>query len=443
LTENNELKKRLNIEISKNFELQRIENFLRGEVVYLREKIEELISSSEYRIGKTITRVLLINRLNQILLKIKTRKNKKGIINLDKSIPSELTGSETQTFNYSKKTIIKNKQNGQISSNAGEIDTLFIQLSNNKEIGGIAQLDSIYEELKKSSLKVHSIYINHDFAVSASSEEKYVELEDIVSYQVKKIIFSGLESFSLIKKYNNLASAKLINYLQGPDYLFPGNENQYELFKKSITTVNTVIAQSPYLADLAKYVGGINIETITLGPKESVFFDSKKNKEKVLVISTRKDPDKGLRYALPALENIRNDGWKVIGFGDLADPTLAQYFDEHLGRVNQNKLAELFQTAALILDLSSYEGLGLTALEAGLCGVRPIVSKKGGIESLEDFKDELIFIESPLDLKEITQKISDITIENLEMGRERLAESARKYSWETLIDKMISTINSV
>jgi hypothetical protein len=71
------------------------------------------------------------------------------------------------------------------------------------------------------------------------------------------------------------------------------------------------------------------------------------------------------------------------------------------------------------------------------------VSKKGGIESLKDFKDELIFIESPLDLKEITQKISDITIENLEMGRERLAESARKYSWETSIGEMISTINSV
>ena len=437
MTEHEELKKRLNIEVSKNFELQRIENFLRGEVVYLREKIEELISSSEYRIGKTITRVLLINRLNQILLKIKTRKYKRRNANLDSSITSELTGSEMRIF--------ENALEGenQKSNDAGEIDILFIQLSNNKEIGGIAQLDSIYEEFKKSSSKVQSIYMNHDFGVSTNSEEKYVALEDIETYQVRKIVFSGLESFSLIKRFDNLSAAKKINFSQGPDHLFPGNEHQFELFKESIISSTAVIAQSPYLAELAEYVGGNNIHTITLGPKETVFFDSKKNKEKVLVISTRKDPDKGLRFALPALENIRNEGWKVIGFGDLVDPSLAQYFDEHIGRVKQNELAELFQTAALILDLSSYEGLGLTVLEAGLCGVRSVVSKKGGIESLEYFKDELIFIESPLDLNEITKKIIGITVENLEEGRDKLVENARKYSWENSINKMISTINSI
>jgi hypothetical protein len=278
LTEHDELKKRLNIEVSKNFELQRIENFLRGEVVYLREKIEELISSSEYRIGKTITRVLLINRLNQILKKIKERKYKKRNSNLDRSITSKLSGSEIRIF--------ENALEGedQKSNSAREIDILFIQLSNNKEIGGIAQLDSIYRELKKSSPKVQSVYMNHDFAVSPNSEEKYVALEDIETYPVRKIVFSGLESFSLIKKYDNLSAAKKINYLQGPDYLFPGNEHQFELFKESITLSTAVIAQSPYLAGLAEYVGGNNIHTITLGPKETVFFDSKKNKEKVLVI---------------------------------------------------------------------------------------------------------------------------------------------------------------
>ncbi len=437
MTEHDELKKRLNIEVSKNFELQRIENFLRGEVIYLRDKIEELISSSEYRIGKTITRVLLINRLNQILIKIKERKYKKRNSNLDRSITSELSGSEIRIF--------ENALEGedQKSNSAREIDILFIQLSNNKEIGGIAQLDSIYRELKKSSPKIQSVYMNHDFAVSPNSEEKYVALEDIETYPVRKIVFSGLESFSLIKKYDNLSAATKINFLQGPDYLFPGNEHQFELFKESITLSTAVIAQSPYLAELAEYVGGNNIHTITLGPKETVFFDSKKNKEKVLLISTRKDPDKGLRFALPALENIRNEGWKVVGFGDLVDPTLAQYFDEHIGRVKQNELAELFQTAALILDLSSYEGLGLTVLEAGLCGVRSVVSKKGGIESLEDFKEELIFIQSPLDLNEITKKIIEITAENLEEGRDKIVENARKYSWENSINKMISTINSI
>jgi hypothetical protein len=477
LTEYDELKKRLNIEINKNFELQRIENFLRGEVIFLRKKIDDLLVSSEYKIGKNIKRFLLINFINKVIKKLKSRKYKKntagakeiGAIENVSSI-REL-GTEKQAvgtsfteedrlrlldkrpdlsresiddlFQDPKKAIRKYQQSSQIYKTDLEIDTLIVQLSNNKEIGGIAQLDSIYKELRKSSPRVQSLYLNHDFSVSENSEEKFFASENLESYKVKKIIFSGLEAFSFIKKYNNLFAAKKINYLQGPDYLFPGNEHQFELFKESITSSTVVIAQSPYLADLAKYIGGNNIHTITLGPKETVFFDSKKNKEKVLLISTRKDPDKGLRYALPVLENIRNEGWKVIGFGDLADPTLAQYFDEHLGRIVQNKLAELFQSAALILDLSSYEGLGLTALEAGLCGVRPIVSRKGGIESLKDFEEELIFIESPLDLNEITRKISDIKIEDLEFGRDKLTKSARKYSWENSITKMISTINSI
>jgi len=330
-----------------------------------------------------------------------------------------------------------------ITSKKFEVDILFIQLSSNAEIGGIHQLNSIYDEMvrRRFDVATHYLYVDPSEAIDKSRLIFYPEEVNKVS--TKKVMFSSIEAYNLIKKYDNLFAAKKINYLQGPDYLFPGNEHQFELFKESITTSNAVIAQSPYLAELAEYVGGSNIHTITLGPKETVFFDSKKNKEKILVISTRKDPDKGLRFALPALENIRNEGWKVIGFGDLADSTLAQYFDEHLGRVNQSRVAELFQTAALILDLSSYEGLGLTALEAGLCGVRSVVSRKGGIESLEDFKDELIFIESPLDLSEITRRILDISIENLEMGREKLVERSRNYSWENSINKMISTLNSI
>lgn len=429
MNDENNHKQSLNIEIQKRLELQRVENFLRGEVKYLRNEIDELRNSFEYKLGLKINKILFINRLKNIKIFSFLGRKPKNNKEIQPNVKENLSLNQNNTPAVI--PVVK------------DIDFLFVQLSNNKEIGGISQLDSIYQAVKEKNKKTYSVNINFDFSIENNIGENLIIKDEVNRFKVKKVIFSGLESFNFIKNHDNLRFAKKINFLQGPDYLFPGNENKFILFKESLVESEAVIAQSPYLNELANFLNAKNTLTITLGPKQNVFNDKNMPKEKILLISTRKDPDKGLRFSLPIFELLRENGWTIIGFGDLSEPEIAAYFDEHLGRINHQKLAELFQKSALLLDLSLYEGLGLTVIEAGMCGVRSIVSRKGGTESLVHLKNELIFVEDPLNLNELSQKILTLEVNISDTERQKLVENCTKYSWENGIDKIISEIERV
>lgn len=438
MSENTEESKKLKIEIQKNYELERVEHFLRGEVEVLRKQNKELLESTEFIIGNKIKNNFLFRTL--IIFK-----RIKDSINERKSHvkrAAELPFLDEQKVSSVKVTEIDNKKSQASTAEKTKkevLDYLFVQLSNNSEIGGIYQLNSIFEEMMRKNLKVASVYINKDFAFSHIGFEADLDLKNT---KFDKIIFSGIESYEFIRKLNNVQNAKIINYLQGPDYLFPGNEVLLEVFIDSIRSVSAVITQSPYLDALAKYLGAKHREQITLGPKRSTFFDRGVAKEKKLLVSTRKDPDKGLRFILPIFPALQKEGWQIIGFGDLAQPELASHFDRHEGRLTRERLAEIFQSAALLLDTSIYEGLGLTSLEAGLCGVRSLVTRKGGIESLAGFNDELIIIDNPLDLEAMTNQILNFDVVESDLRRQNLIQSANRFSWENNIENFIQSLES-
>ena len=322
------------------------------------------------------------------------------------------------------------------------IDYLFVQLSSNNEIGGIFQLSQLRDEMTRLGSQVGSLYVHRDPSNQIDNADLFFSELEAKKIRAKKIIFSGIECYEFIKKFENFQNDKIINYLQGPDYLFPGNDVNLDLFIDSIRSVSAVMTQSPYLDSLAKYLGAKRREQITLGPKRSTFFDRGVTKKKILLVSTRKDPDKGLRFILPIFPAVQKQGWQIVGFGDLAQPELASHFDRHEGRITRERLAELFQSAALLLDTSIYEGLGLTSLEAGLCGVRSVVTRKGGIDSLAEFKDELIFIDDPLDLKAMTNQILNFDLTESESKRQKLVEKANHFSWESNIHKFIQSLDS-
>lgn len=323
------------------------------------------------------------------------------------------------------------------------LDYLVIQLSTNSEIGGIQQLNSIYEEMLLRKMNVGTIYLNFDPSKKLDESKLIFYQNEISKIHTKKIIFSGIDAFEFIKKRPNLSKTKKINFLQGPDYLFPGNEIRVSLYVESLVSAELILTQSPYLSELAVTLGATKVFTTTLGPMKSIFFDRGLKKEKVLIVPSRRDPDKGLRFVLPALKNIRNAGWEITGFGDLPDPVLEEYFDKFIGRISRSELAEIYQNASLILDLSIYEGLGLTALEASMCGVRPIISKKGGSESLEKMKNELIYVLNPLSLNEIADRVVNYDLEKAEFERDKLVNNASHYAWEEGIDKIIEEIENV
>lgn len=410
--------------IYENSELSRVVKFLRGEITVLRKEIDNILKSPEYLIGLKIFNNIFIKSIRKVVRKFP------NISKADSEKPKKIP--QDADYQISPPKILA-------KSGVVNCEILFIQLSNNAEIGGIYQLNSVFEEMVRRGADVKSYYINRDFSVP---EIGFDQLENIEKYKFKKIVFSGLESFIFLNNSLKNRDYDLINFFQGPDYLFPGNENCYEQYVSSLKQSKAVIAQSPYLEKLATFLGSKEVRVITLGPKESIFVDELKNKEKTMLVPTRRDPDKGLRFSLPIFSALRENGWKIVGFGDLSNSELANHFDEHVGRISREELSQIYQSAAIMLDLSLYEGLGLSALEAGMCGVRPVVSKKGGIESLENFKNELIYIDDFLDLNQMKATIlnsdnfSDIN------SRNRLREAAKLYSWESNIDYFIKAISN-
>jgi glycosyltransferase involved in cell wall biosynthesis len=292
-------------------------------------------------------------------------------------------------------------------------------------------------------MNVGTFFLNHDPSINVDGAKLVYFLHEIKKIECDKIIFSGIDSYEIIKKHNNLNKAKKINFLQGPDYLFPGNESRLHLFEESVKDSAKVIAQSPFLQNISDALGSITTTTVTLGPKQTIFFDQGLGKEKILLIPVRKDPDKGLRFILPAIKKIRAAGWKVVGFGDLVDNNLETYFDEFLGRITRTNLAKVFQKASLILDLSTYEGLGLIELEAGMCGVTSVINRKGGTDSLDRIKSEFIYIDNPLNFNEIVEKITQFDLAKANSTRSELASKFNLYSWENGIDQIISEIKKI
>ena len=411
---------KLKIASQKIQELRRVESFLRGEVKVLRQEINGILESDSYLIGKKITKGLIYKIFDKIKKVIFQNKKQEIVRSFDKSFDNV---TDTSKNNITPPRLIKHKK----------YDFLFVQLTNNSEIGGVHQLNSIFERIKQANHSVESIYLNKDFSIPDIGFESEVDLE---KNEFKNVIFSGLEAFKFIREFSSLKNAKKINFLQGPDYLFPGNEEEIFDFVSSLKEVNLVLAQSPYLSNIAKYFDAKKVVTITLGPKESVFTDRGLSKEKIVVIPTRIDPDKGLRFALPALKKIRSKGWQAIGYGDLAAPELAINFDQHYGRIPRKEVSSLLQSASLVLDLSIYEGLGLSALEAGMCGARTIISSKSGVFSLDNFKSELIMLNNPLDLDEIVDSVINYDLSQHEISRGELVEKSTQFSWERNIEKI-------
>jgi glycosyltransferase involved in cell wall biosynthesis len=92
---------------------------------------------------------------------------------------------------------------------------------------------------------------------------------------------------------------------------------------------------------------------------------------------------------------------------------MAREFNDFLGRISKNELANLLRRSKILLDPSLIEGLGLVALEAAACGCVPVINSRNSYEGLIDstFKP---FVEIPnfLNPEIIIDTINKIEKEN-------------------------------
>jgi glycosyltransferase involved in cell wall biosynthesis len=92
---------------------------------------------------------------------------------------------------------------------------------------------------------------------------------------------------------------------------------------------------------------------------------------------------------------------------------MAREFNDFLGRISKNELANLLRRSKILLDPSLIEGLGLVALEAAACGCIPIIGTRNSYQGLFKVGQEpYLEVSNFLDPDEVLQKIEDVNRTN-------------------------------
>jgi hypothetical protein len=150
---------------------------------------------------------------------------------------------------------------------------------------------------------------------------------------------------------------KIFNVLDIPTHIssFPIDQLKDELSHASVVTC----ISEPVKKQLHEIIG-IDAYVID-NPIKDIFYDSSITKDiNCLYVGRATDPVKRTHLLEPLFEEIISVG----PFGGIG---------HNLGMVNDINLNQLYNRAKIVPLPSSFEGLGLTALEAMVCGAVPIV----------------------------------------------------------------------
>ena len=114
-----------------------------------------------------------------------------------------------------------------------------------------------------------------------------------------------------------------------------------------------------------------------------------------------------------------------------------------LGYVPYDDLPRIYGAATALILPSLYEGFGLPPLEAMACNSPVVLSDNSSLREVAG--DAGLYIDNPLDCEEISRNIVEIA--NNESLREHLRcrgyRQARRFSWETTVQKTIDAYNSI
>jgi len=163
----------------------------------------------------------------------------------------------------------------------------------------------------------------------------------------------------------------ILNVLDIP-WHFPNIENQFKsMIKRFFSKSNYVTAISfKVKKDLSKFFEPNIHEKIKViyNPIQDVKYDKKiKKNNTFLYVGRANDPIKRFNLIRESLSKIK-DGSKNIVICGTENPNFGNY----LGHVSREKLNRLYNEANFVLLTSKAEGIGLSMIEALVCGSIPV-----------------------------------------------------------------------
>jgi len=386
---------------AKLYEKERIEDYLRAEVKELWKVINSTQASTVYKT------YLLLTKFQNTLKRVFVSKFTRGFKTLKAKSSESLKGyAATKTYFF---------------------DFVFVIPSNKIEIGGLKSAFNLAKFMLQKGFAVKVIYLNHD--PSGVVADFLVNKLDVNEIECGVVVVCGTEASAYLEANTNLKYKKSVIFMQGPDHYFDSNWIRSSSFLRTLQECDLVLAISPFLSNISLFYGAKKVMSIPFGLDLNDFFYQNHKRDKNLLISCRSNFEKGSQLVIPLIPKLKSMGWKVIGFGDLPDVHMAEYFDEFLGRLSSTELAKIFRESRILLDPSLIEGLGLTALEAAACGCVPIVGQRESYTGLfQDGQEPFVEIPNFLDPQVVLNAIDKIEKSNLS---ELVSKNVLSVDWES------------
>ena len=112
-------------------------------------------------------------------------------------------------------------------------------------------------------------------------------------------------------------------------------------------------------------------------------------------------------------------------------------FHDNLGRVSTKAYVEMIQGARYVAALRKFEGFEMPAVEALLCGVRPLVYR---IQSYRWYGNHAVYIPSGLDSDQVTEEIYSKAFSKLPepINQKELEALRQTFAWQTLVPTLFA-----
>jgi GT2 family glycosyltransferase len=298
--------------------------------------------------------------------------------------------------------------------------------------GGGRMVVSLFEELWRSGFtaRISSTIkeISTEYSWTPIPERK------IPGSKISKVIATGSGTFAKSEMLSAKLNAEEVLFFQGPEMFFD-NGSSFGSTIHTLNRVDRVISVSPYLANLATTFGATDVSEVPLGPDTHLFFrDESIKKQKRVLISSRRNFDKGSVFSTPLALHFLALGYSVETFGPTSDALRTIKGLKHHGQLSANDLNRLFNESSFMVDTSIFEGLGLAPLECLRAGCIPITNRKGGLESIGIPEGWVLWLDTPF----VSQEALGLAIENYEALLNRDIQALENFFMRRNLTKGIS-----
>ena len=255
-------------------------------------------------------------------------------------------------------------------------------------------------------------------------KEGFIKLGHEISNNNPDLIFAndpmGYQDATFLKMQYPKAQL-ILNVLDIP-WHFPNIENQIKtMIKRFFSKADNVTAISfKVKKDLAKFFDP-NIHKkieVIYNPIQDVNYDKKiKKNNSFLYIGRANDPIKRFNLVRESLSKIKEGNKNIIVCG-IENPNFGNY----LGHVSNEKLNILYNEANFLFLPSKAEGIGLSMIEALVCGTIPITCSDN--ETAKEFlPPDFICEPDPVSIVNYIERIN----KDYEKNRESALKLGKKY----------------